>query len=102
MAFAFKSGISLQLFLGAKLLIESPTTVKLSDIKDVNNWVGESQWSKDHAYQGTFDEFRIYNVALTSCQLHTVINRGPDARFSAKVSIISYGCSRHLPARGPP
>jgi Concanavalin A-like lectin/glucanases superfamily len=78
-AFAFKSGLSLELFLDGKSLIQSFTSLKLSDIKDVNNWVGESQWSKDHAYHGTFDELRIYDSALTACQLHTLFDRGPDA-----------------------
>jgi hypothetical protein len=77
-AFAFRSGLSLELFLDGKSLIQSPTPVALSDIKDVNNWVGESQWSKDHAYHGSFDELRIYDVALTTCQLLTLVNRGPD------------------------
>jgi hypothetical protein len=78
-AFAFKSGVSLELFLDGKSLIQSFTSLELSAIKDVNNWVGESQWSKDHAYHGTFDEFRIYDAALTACQLRTLYDRGPDA-----------------------
>jgi hypothetical protein len=78
-AFAFRSGVSLELFLDAQSLIQSPTPVQLSDIRDVNNWVGESQWSKDHCYHGSFDEFRIYDVALTACQLRTLLDRGADA-----------------------
>jgi len=77
--FAFKSGVSMELSVDGQSLIQSPTTLKLSDIKDVNNWVGESQWSKDHAYHGTFNELRIYDMALTACQLHTLLVRGPDA-----------------------
>jgi Concanavalin A-like lectin/glucanases superfamily len=76
-AFAFQSGVSLELMLDGKSLIRSSTSLQLSDINDVNNWVGESQWSKDHCYHGTFDELRIYNVALTACQLQTLYDRGP-------------------------
>jgi hypothetical protein len=76
-ALAFQSGVSLELMLNGKSLIRSSTSLKLSDINDVNNWVGESQWSKDHCYHGTFDELRIYNVALTACQLQTLYERGP-------------------------
>ena len=76
-AFAFQSGVSLELMLDGKSLIRSSTSLQLSDINDVNNWVGESQWSKDHCYRGTFDELRIYNVALTACQLQTLYDRGP-------------------------
>jgi hypothetical protein len=78
-AFAFKSGVSMELFLDGNSLIRSLTSLELSAIKDVNNWVGESQWSKDHAYHGTFDELRIYDAALTACQLRTLYDRGPDA-----------------------
>jgi hypothetical protein len=78
-ALSFRSGVSVGLFLDARLLIESPTPIKLSDISDVNNWLGQSQWSKDHAFGGTYDEFRIYDSALSECQLSTLFARGPDA-----------------------
>lgn len=77
--FALKSGLSVGLFLDGKLLIESPTTFKLSSVDDRNDFVGESQWSKDHCYHGSFDELRIYNAALTACQQQTIVKRGPDA-----------------------
>jgi len=78
-ALTLRSGVDVALFLDSKLLIQSPTALKLSDIKDVNDFVGESQWSKDHAYQGTYTEFRIYDSALNACQLHTLLVNGPDA-----------------------
>jgi Concanavalin A-like lectin/glucanases superfamily len=78
-ALSLQSGLNVALFLDGKLLIQSPTPLKLSDIKDVNDFVGESQWSKDHAYHGSYTEFRIYNAALSACQLHTLLVRGPDA-----------------------
>jgi hypothetical protein len=78
-ALAYRSAIDVELFLDGTSLIRSPTAVALSDIDDKNNWLGESQWSKDHCYRGTYDEFRIYRVALTACQLRTLVARGPDA-----------------------
>lgn len=77
--FTLKSGVSVGLFLDGELLIESPTTFKLSNVDDRNDFVGESQWSKDHCYHGTFDELRIYDVALSACQQQTILKRGPDA-----------------------
>ena len=77
--FVLRSGVNVGLFLDGELLIETPTTLKLSDIKDVNDFVGESQWSKDHPYHGSYDEFRIYGAALTACQLRVLVDRGPDA-----------------------
>jgi len=77
-ALSLRSGLDVTLFLDGKLLTQSATPVKLSDIDDVNDFVGESQWSKDHAYHGSYTEFRIYDAALTACQLHTLLVRGPD------------------------
>jgi hypothetical protein len=77
--FALRSGTSVGLYLDGQLLIEAPTTLKLSDIKDVNDFVGESQWSKDHPYHGSYDELRIYAAALTACQLRGLVDRGPNA-----------------------
>jgi hypothetical protein len=76
--FTLRSGTDVALYLDGKLLLRSPTQLKLSDIKDVNDFVGQSQWSKDHCYHGTFSELRIYNVALDACQLRTLWSRGAD------------------------
>jgi hypothetical protein len=78
-ALSFESGVAVELFVDGKSLIRSPTTLSLSDISDQNVWVGQSQWSKDHAYRGTFDELRIYDQALNACQLMTIFERGADA-----------------------
>lgn len=78
-ALSYRSAVPVELFLDGKSLIRSPTAVALVDIDDRNNWLGESQWSKDHCYHGSYDEFRIYSVALTGCQLRTLVARGPDA-----------------------
>ena len=60
-------------------LVVGGMRVALSDIDDKNSWLGESQWSKDHCYHGTFDEVRLYSTALNACQLRTIMNRGQDA-----------------------
>ena len=46
--------------------VASVTTPGLiSDINDLNNWLGRSQYTGDNNFQGEFDEFRIYDRALT-------------------------------------
>lgn len=49
----------------------------LSSLPDVNNWLGRSQWP-DPLFDGSFDEFRIYDNAINANQiaLNTVV--GPD------------------------
>jgi hypothetical protein len=73
----FKSGVSAALYLDGTLLATEPTTITLADIDDRNNWIGQSQWQNDPVFQGSYEEFRIYDVALDACQLHTLLVRGP-------------------------
>jgi hypothetical protein len=73
----FQSGLRAALYLDGNLLGETPTTISLSDIDDRNNWLGQSQWMKDPAFEGMFEELRIYDVALNACQLHSLLVRGP-------------------------
>ncbi len=77
-ALVLRSGVAIELYREGELLIQSPTNVTLAKINDVNNWLGRSQWSKDHGFHGTYNEFRIYQRALSACQLATLRDRGPD------------------------
>jgi hypothetical protein len=54
------------------------TTSKLSDINDVNVWLGRSNWTADQNTQGEYDEVRIYNTALTPGQAVGNFLAGPD------------------------
>ena len=54
---------------------------QLSLISDVNNWLGRSQYASDYELIGVYDEFRIYNVALTAAQLRTSSTAGPNPTF---------------------
>jgi hypothetical protein len=56
-------------------------TGALADISDVNNWLGRSSHSGDYEFVGVFDEFRIYDVALSAAQVSTSSAAGPDATF---------------------
>jgi hypothetical protein len=51
--------------------------VPLSLIDDVNNWLGRSQWN-DAMFQGNFNEFRIWEGALSSEQVAANRAAGPD------------------------
>ena len=56
-------------------------TYHLSDLNDINNWLGRSQFQDDPALNGTLLEFRIYDVALSESELETSFTEGPDAAF---------------------
>ncbi|MGD9632012.1 MAG: LamG domain-containing protein [Pirellulales bacterium] len=49
----------------------------LGSLPDVNNWLGRSQWP-DALFDGLFDEFRIYNSALSASQVSANFGLGPD------------------------
>ena len=42
------------------------STIDLGDINDVNNWLGRSNWTGDANAQANYNEFRIYDTALSS------------------------------------
>jgi hypothetical protein len=77
-AFVFQSGKRIALYLNSVLLGEVATPITLAEIDDRNNWLGQSQWDRDPAFQGVFEEFRIYDVALTGCQLETTVLWGAE------------------------
>lgn len=56
----------------------TPMTAPLSEIDDVNNWLGRSQYAADPHYPGTYTELRIYASALSACAMATLAEWGPD------------------------
>ena len=52
----------------------------LSDVYDVNNWLGRSQFIADPGFEGSFSEFRIYDRALSAAELAASFEAGPDAQ----------------------
>jgi hypothetical protein len=53
----------------------------LSEISDVQNWLGRSQYSVDPYFAGTIHELRIYNAALTPAQLNFSFSNGLDPAY---------------------
>ena len=50
----------------------------LADLNDVNTWLGRSTWLADSNLDATYDEFRIYENALTPAQIASSLNAGPN------------------------
>ena len=57
----------------------SDASFPLSAIDDLNVWIGRSQWTSDHTFDGTVDEFRIYGRALSACEVAALNAAGPNA-----------------------
>lgn len=52
---------------------------KLSQIHDVNDWIGRSQFAADAPLSGVIDEFRVYDAALSEAEILKSFSSGPDA-----------------------
>ena len=63
-----------------------PDTQGLTTMNDVNNWLGRSMASPDSNLDGIYDEFRIYDYALTEAQIRGNKNAGAN-----KVNTVSDG-----------
>lgn len=50
----------------------------LSDLDDVNNWIGRSQFIADDELQATLTEFRIYSAARSAAQILAEFTLGPE------------------------
>ena len=53
----------------------------LSDVNDINNWLGRSQFAPDPAFVGNMQEFRIYSVALSADEVAYSFGKGADAVY---------------------
>lgn len=53
--------------------------MRLSFLKDVNNWLGRSQFAADPPFKGSISELRIYSAARTAEQLRAAAAAGADA-----------------------
>lgn len=61
-------------------VVASQTTglnMSLSNIEDVNNWLGRSNWGTDSNTDGTYDQFAIYNTAFTPAEVAANFAAGP-------------------------
>jgi len=60
----------------------------LSDINDVNCWLGRSNWAGDQNMQGEYDEFRIYDHVLTPDEVRGNFAVGPDVLAVAGEAVV--------------
>ena len=66
------------MWLDGVLLNQSTAEVDPSRMNYVNTWLGRSNFQQDPFYNGTINEFRIYNTGLTAAQVRANFAAGPD------------------------
>lgn len=71
------TGNSARLYRDAVEVRSGPAAVPLHLINDVNNWLGRAQWG-DPMFQGKYDEFRIWEGALSAEQVAANFAAGPN------------------------
>jgi hypothetical protein len=62
-----------------------PAGFTLAGMTDVNNWLGRAQWP-DPMYGGSYNEFRIYNHAMTAAEVAASLKAGADVSIATLVS----------------
>jgi hypothetical protein len=60
-----------------------PVAHQLGNLNDVNNWLGRSNWTADANFGGSFNEFRIYDHAMSESEITNNFLIGPDAASGA-------------------
>ena len=73
-----EDGGTVTYYRNGRLESEGDTDIPLSEINDVNNWLGRSNWTNDANLEGSYDEFRIYDYALTEGQAVGSFLAGPN------------------------
>jgi len=66
-----------RLYINGERVAAAPLSIPLSSIQDVNNWLGRSQFF-DPYFNGEYDEFRIWNGAMTDADAAAAYAAGPD------------------------
>ncbi len=61
-----------------EVVATGPVAFHLSDIEDVNNWLGRSQWSGDQTTHGSYNEFRVYDHAFSPAEVIASRDAGPN------------------------
>ncbi len=77
-AVTVRGGVQIDLYVDGQLMGSTATTGVFSDIDDRNSWFGLSNTSSDAPYNGIFNEFRIYDVALSQCAVDSLYQAGAD------------------------
>ena len=69
---------AMTMFIDGARVAQGAAAFRLRDIDDRNNWLGRSQWVQDLMMNARYDEFRIYDRALSESEVAALYARGPD------------------------
>ena len=89
-------GPQLRYYRNGALLGTLDTTFRLNQIRDINNWLGRSNWMADANTQGSYDEMRVYDGAMHADDVAVSFAAGPDVpTLPAFLHIDLFGADRY-------
>lgn len=81
-------GSSVSLYIdGEQVATTSDITIRPSDIRPAQNFLGRSQFSSDPKLRGYLDDVRIYNYALSSEEVKAVMNDATDGIATVETAV---------------
>lgn len=72
----------IKLYQDGELLDATSTTMPLSGVARMFAYIGDAVYTADPYFNGTIDEFRIYDTALTDDEVLASYGEGPDAEIT--------------------
>lgn len=72
---------AMTLYVDGQLVDTTAWTGSLAQVEMQNNWLGRSQFQADAAFDGSIDEFRVYDRALDASQVEYSFDSGPSPSF---------------------
>jgi uncharacterized repeat protein (TIGR03806 family) len=81
------SGCRAKWYRNAVLQGSMDLSYRLSDLHDVNNWIGRSMWAADNNSNMSINDLRVYNRAISAREVTASYTGGPTATFAAPVAV---------------
>jgi hypothetical protein len=85
-------GASNRLYLNGALVASASGIVNPTRrFTDYSNWLGRSQWQRDPFFNGSYNEFRIWEGVLTEQDIASHYAAGPDQQFITSRPMLKVG-----------
>jgi uncharacterized repeat protein (TIGR03806 family) len=81
------NGCQVRFYRNGTLHSTTSLNFRLSQISDVNNWIGRSQYGNDRCSNMRVNELRFYNHALSAAEITASYTAGPNPSFVPPVAV---------------
>lgn len=75
---------------GQQIAVDNSTNLNLTELNDDFNWLGKARWN-DPGFTGAFEEFRMYNHALSTEEIAASFQLGPNQVIPEPSSLLLLG-----------